>query len=208
MGLGLVMYLSCNLPVIPSKDIILWNTVKSFLVCFSHRATESPPLGMNIKQPLLPTSAVVSKLYTLSSEIFTNEFRERKKNNFVFDFTRSSGFSVEIQEEVFAKSSQGACSCCHCQKQSELLGLHSHSRKSRGAGKYSGQFSACWVKCLTNTWWPIQQLFVSKRHSILPAVYTVTQILALKRTQHTNALTLTHQSMSLWVDLLGAQRSF
>ena len=44
-------------------------------------------------------------------------------------------FSVRIQEEVFRKSSRAACSCCHCQKQSELPGLHSGSRRSRGAGE-------------------------------------------------------------------------
>lgn len=60
-------------------------------------------------------------------------------------------------------SSQAASSCCHCQKQSKLLGLHSCSRRP---GKYSGQFSACWIKHLTNLWWLTQQLFVSQTHSV------------------------------------------
>lgn len=168
MRLGLVMDPSCNLAVSPSKDIVLSNTVKSFLVCFSHSAAERVTVHHLWWISSSPYCQFCGNIPTLCSLMSLE-----RKNNFLFDLARSSDFSVQIQEEVFTKSSQAACSCCHCQKQSELLGLRSHSRKSRGAGKYSGQFSACWVKCLTNTWWSIQQLFVSERHSILPTVYTI-----------------------------------
>lgn len=59
----------------------------------------------------------------ISSRKFSKKFRE--KSNFLFGLADSSDFSEQMQEEVFRKSSQTACSCCHCQKQSALLGLHS-----------------------------------------------------------------------------------
>lgn len=96
---------------------------------------------------------------SLSSKRFLKKFTE-KIHSFP-DLAHSSDLSVQMQEEVFTKSSRAACSCCHCQKQSVLLGLHSGSRRSRRAGKYSGQFSACWIKRLINTWCLIQPLFVS-----------------------------------------------
>lgn len=149
-------------------------------------------------------------LQPLSSRKFAKKFRE--KSNSMFDLAHSSGFSVQMQEEVFRKSSQAACSCCHCQKQSGLLGLHSRSRRSRGAGKYSGQFSACWIKCLINTWRRIQQLFIS-RHIVyrLPSdrdTWTYSQERIKCRQQYTNTYmhTVTHMHISLhiWVDLCGS----
>lgn len=70
---------------------------------------------------------------------------------------------VPFRRRSLEKSSQAASSCCHCQKQSRLLGLRPCSRRT---GKYSGQFSACWLKHLTNLWWLTQQLFVSKTPTI------------------------------------------
>lgn len=101
----------------------------------------------------------------------------------------SSDFFVQMQEEVSRKSSQAACSCCHCQKQSKLLGLHSRSRRNGGTGKYSGQFSACWIKCLINMHWLVQQLFVRRDIVYVPTFW---QRYLIKNVENAQNYTQTH----------------
>lgn len=59
---------------------------------------------------------------------------------FCFDLAHSSHILRKFGRRSRRKSSQAASSCCHCQKQSELLGLHSCSRSSREEANIQANF--------------------------------------------------------------------
>lgn len=97
---------------------------------------------------------------------------------------------------VTVRSNQNCWVCIHT------------SEGAEEQGKYSGQFSACWIKCLRNTWCLIQELFVS-RH----IAYNTGSQACIRCTQqftnrylhmHTMLLKNMHWSGKLWLNLCGS----
>lgn len=129
--------------------------------------TESPRefTITNGQLPHKPANQYATSCLTSKFQQTTGEKKKIRFDLITFDFT------VQIREELCRKSSQEASSCCQCQKQSELLGLPSRSRRSRGARqKFRPIF--CLLDRVPNKHMTADpKVICQQTHSIPPAVW-------------------------------------